>query len=208
MRAVKVDYIVTTACGDREAWSQKTPSRSKFIANRIEMLKDEILPAAVGFDSVIVVGRCHKDVELAHPDFTFLHLPPLIRDRVEAFRQREVASRWSNADILVVSADDHKLGEGFADKVRALDKEEWDIITPKRIHGITGEELNNGKEDGYHPWHCNVIRRSAWAMLPWTTIATLWCDIVLSRVHEELNFKTAWDMGLEVIDVEAAEDET
>ena len=108
----------------------------------------------------------------------------------------------------MVSADDHKLGEGFADKVRALAEEEWDIITPKRIHGITGEELNNGKEDGYHPWHCNVIKRQAWAMLPWTTIATLWCDIVMTRVHEELNLKTAWGMGLAVIDVEAAEDES
>jgi len=202
---MKLDYIITTACGDPEAWPQRTPSRIQPMQKRQELLRERILPAAVGFDNVIVVGRYPKELEEAFPDITFLHLPPLVRDRVEAFRQREVGSRWSTADTFVLGADDHALGPGFSDTLRDVLDEDWDILTPLRMHGLTGEVLNNGKEDGYSPWHLHVYKRHVWARLPWTTISTLWCDIALPRLYREHGFKMIWDDRLQVIDVEAAE---
>ena len=205
---MKIDYIITTATGDPNAWPQHTPSRVQPMQKRIELLRDRILPAAIGFDDIIVVGRCHGSIKDAHPDITYIHLPPLVRDRVEAFRQREVASRWSTADCFVLGADDHALCDDFVVKLREMMDEPWDILTPKRIHGITGEELNNGKEDGYSPWHLHVVRRHVWAQLPWTTVSTLWCDVAYPRIYADMNFKMEWSDELWSIDVEAEEHET
>lgn len=217
---MKIDLIITTCTGDPLAWPQRTPSRTLPAKARADLLIEKILPAAVGFDEVIMVGRIADEIYEAFPDITYIHLPALKRDRVEAFRQREAAARWSNADVFVLSADDHMLGEGFVETLRGsyLDKMAhkpssrkgealWDIITPQREHGITGAIMNNGKSEGYSPWHTQVIPRYVWAQLPFTGITVPSCDIVYSRIYKELGFKMIWPGDLVTIDVEATEEE-
>jgi hypothetical protein len=209
---VKISAIYTTACGDPSAQHQQGGGGiySKTIGSRLELLREHILPAALsqGIDEIIVCGRFPQGlVDKFGDDVIFITLPPLRLDRIEAFRQRECAARFSTGDILIASADDHMLGDGFVEILHGLVEEDWDILTPKREHGITGEELNNGREDGYSPWHCQVIKRHAWAMCPFTRVDTLWSDIVLPEHYEEMNLRMTWDDRLVAIDVEAAEDE-
>jgi hypothetical protein len=190
---VKISLIITTACGDERAWQQHGGGGlySATMYERQAMLRDKILPAAIQqeIDEIWVVGR------------------PMRIDRIEAFRQREVGARFSTGEILVCTADDHMLSDTFAADLRGVLTEDWDILTPKRLHGVTGETLNNGQEEGYSPWHCQVYRRWVWAMLPFTAYDTLWVDTVLPRMYEEIDAKLVWDDRLVCVDVEAKEGE-
>lgn len=206
---MKLSYIVTTACGDPAVAGQTGGQgiTGLHMNERERLLREEILPAAKGFDEVIVVGRFPEGMAADFPHVTFISIPALRRDRIEAFRQREVGSRWSTGDILVLSADDHKLGKGFAKKLREIAEEDWGILTPRRVHAKTNETLNNGVADRYSPWHCHVYRRFVWAQVPWTAFDTLWVDIVLPDLYEQLDIKMVWDDRLTCYDVEMAEGE-
>jgi hypothetical protein len=86
--------------------------------------------------------------------------------------------------------------------------EGWDILVPKRIHGITGEELNNGKAEGYMGGHTLVMKRAAWAQVPWTTVNPPRCwDIHMTRKWIEADLKIVWTDDLVSIDLEAKADE-
>jgi hypothetical protein len=206
---VRASYLLTTACGDHRVANTQYGGGgiySKTIGDRLALLRERILPAAVGQDlhEIIVCGRFPQSLVDEFDDtVTFITLPPQRLDRIEAFRQRECAGRFSTGDVLIASADDHMLTDGFVDTLRDIMSEEWDILTPKRVHGITNETLNNGENEGYSPWHVQCIKRHAWAMCPFVRVDTLWSDIVLPEHYKEMNLKMTWDDRLVVVDVEA-----
>jgi hypothetical protein len=210
---VRLSYIVTTASGDPAVAHQHGGGGiyAATLADRATLLREKILPATEGFDEVWVVGRYPQDLEDDFSDHVnFVHLAPLRRERIEAFRQREVGARFSTGDILVMSADDHALGKGFAKNLRKIVDEDWDLLTPRRVHALTGETLNNGSAEMYSPWHCQVYKRHVWAQVPFTSFDTLWVDILLTQKwfdDNEIDCKMVWDDRLEVLDVEAREDE-
>jgi len=210
---VKTSYILTTCCGDLNVAEQHGGGGiyAKTMSERAQLIHDEILPAALKqdppFDEMLVVGRFPQALVEAYPDVMWLFLPPERLDRIEAFRERECAARWSRGDILVLSADDHKLADDFTAQLRAIREEPWDLITPKRVHALTGQTLNNGLADGYSPWHCQVLRRSLWAQLPFTAYDTLWVDILLPERYKRLGAQMVWSDDLIVYDVEAQEGE-
>lgn len=184
------------------------------MSQRAELLCDEILPAAFiqDIDEIIVVGRYPDALPLLYPDddypqLQWLYLPPERLDRIEAFRQREVAARWSTSDVLIVSADDHRLAEDFTEVLRSKWDDDWDLITPKRLHAKTLNELNNGRDEGYSPWHTQVLRRSLWAQIPFTLYDTLWVDTIIPDTYKRHNMKMVWSDDLIVYDCEATEDE-
>jgi len=181
------------------------------MSERARLLDEEILPAAIAqdIDEIILVGRYPEALESKWKDrITMLTLPPMRLDRIEAFREREVGARWSTGDILIVSADDHKLTPDFISTLRSIADEDWDLITPRRVHGQNlTTELNNGRADCYSPWHVQVYRRPLWVQVPFTTYDTLWVDIVLPKLYDKLGAKMVWHDELTVIDVEAGPDE-
>ena len=213
MEAVRISRIISTACGDPDAYAQHGGGGiySATMYDRQRMLRDEILPAdiAEGYDEIWVVGRYPDDLQTEFSDaVNFVFLPPMRLNRIEAFRQRECGARFSTGDIMVVGADDHKVGTGFVQTLREIaDEDTWDVIQPKRVHGITGELLPDGQEEGYSPWHCQVYRRWVWCMCPFTGIDTLWCDIIWPTHYREIGAKLTWDDRLTIVDVEAKEGE-
>lgn len=215
---MKLSCIITTCCGDPAAWNQHTPSRRAPHKERARLLAEEILPTVVGFDEVIVAGRCDPAVLVAHPHVIYIHVPPEKRDRSEALRIRETATRYASGDIFVYLADDHCLAGNFAARIRQIAADEWDLITPQRIHDKTGKNLNNARptkegadwrldwQEGYSPLHCQVMRRSLWAAVPWTRVDTEWCDVPLTGYWKQHGI-LAWRDDLACYDVEASEDE-
>lgn len=208
---MKLSYILTTCCGDPLV-SEDFGGGGLYkmtMSQRAELLDQEILPAAIPqeIDEIIVVGRFPDVLRDKWDSVMWLTLPPERRDRIEAFRQREVAARWSTGDIFIMSADDHKLADDFVKVLRTKLDNDWSLITPRRLHGQNLTVLNNGQADGYSPWHAQVLRRELWAQLPFTAHDTLWVDTILTTVYEKLNAKMVWDDDLVVYDCEAADDE-
>jgi hypothetical protein len=211
---MKISYIITTACGDPYVSEQHGGGGlyKMTMSQRAELLDKEILPWAntqnvVDDIEIIIVGRYPEQLAKKWDGFQWLYVPPERRDRIEAFRQREIAARWSTGDILIVSADDHRLDEYFVEKLREIENDDWDLITPKRLHAKTNELLNNGRDEGYSPWHTQVLRRSLWAQVPFTLYDTLWVDIVIGTTYESIGAKMIWSDDLVVYDCEAEEDE-
>lgn len=218
-----ISYIITTCCGDPRVQDQSTPDREKTMNDRVDFLIDDILPAAQWADQVIVAGRCDPVVKWEWPSFDYIEIPPLRRWRTEAGHIREIASRYAIGDILVYTPDDHKLDVQFTTILRtelALDKK-WDVISPMRIHGKTGEELNNGhekfaKSDGrpnpleaYMGWHGNILRRHAWAQVPWDFqgVEVDYQDIPMTRAWIKAGLSLMWTDKLKIYDIEASADE-
>jgi hypothetical protein len=213
---MKISMVITTCSGDPDAFQQQGGGGiySATMYDRQRMLREELLPAAIaeGMDEIWVVGRYPKEIESEfEDDVNFVFLPPMRLNRIEAFRERECGARFSTGDLLVMSSDDHKVGPGFGTTLREIyDEDTWDIIQPKRIHGITGEELPDGRGEqfpDYSPWHLQCYRRWVWAMNPFTAIDTLWCDIDYPPIYEQIGAKLTWDERLVCIDVEAKEGE-
>jgi len=197
-----IDLILNTACLDPAIRNHTNPFRTRRYGERTQILEDT-LNRVQGFDTVYVVG-VYKEGE----GYTYLHMSPKYRDRRDALWQRDLGARHSLADILVFCHDDHVPSDDFTDILRKkyLDAE-WDILVPARFHGTTGEVLNNGKEDGYMGGHCFVMRRSAWAEVPFTVIDTEFWDTSLSRIWLANDFKMLWVDDLKHYDMEAFEHE-
>ena len=209
---MKISCIISTAAGDPNAWTQHGGGGiySATMYDRQRMLREEILPAAIeeGFEEIFLVGRFPREFEEEFKDtVTTIFLPPERLNRIEAFRERECGARFATGDVFVMSSDDHKVGKGFGATLKEIEDEDWDVIQPKRIHGIEGVELADGKEEGYSPWHLQVYRRWVWSMVPFSKLDTLWCDILFPRIYERIGAKLVWDDRLVCIDVEAKEGE-
>jgi hypothetical protein len=215
---LSVSLIITTACGDPLVAEQRGGhGQGQVHARRIEFLNERILPAALELgelDEVIVAGRPSNELRDL-PDVTYLWVPPARRDRSEALHIREIATRYSTGDILIYTADDHALSEDFVGNMPTWD---WDILTPVRINGADGNEMNSGDPaskwhnfGGYSPAHCQVLKRHVWAGMNekgWMNIEGLeaW-DIPISTFWRNLGFELKWTDEIHAVDLEAREGE-
>jgi hypothetical protein len=181
--------------------------------SRIKLLKNKILPKALsaGFDEIFVAGRPDDSLVGAFPKIMFLHIEPLTRTREEALHIREVATRYATGDILTYMADDHSVANSFVENMPTW---EWDVLTPQRIHGITKQELNNGRPDGpwknwngYSPAHCQILKRRVWAQTPWESLHLTPWDVSMTRLWREMRFKVVWTDEIKCVDLEIQKDQ-
>lgn len=160
-----------------------------------------------GFDEVIVAGVFNPELGNKFQSVRFVSVPPTVENRWDALMQREVGARFASGDILVFCHDDHSPansldGIPFAATLKTLG-EEWDILVPKRKHKQTGEELTNGRLEGYMGGHCYAMRRAAWATVPLTNAPNEFWDTFLTQVWLNLGFKIVWTDKLVHVDLEA-----
>lgn len=204
---MRTSLIINTASLDARVNAGRNPWRSAGYQSRYRLLKDRVLPAALtqGFDEIFVCGAFE-----AGDGYEYIPVEPRYRDRRDALWQREMGGRYATGDVLVWLHDDHLVADNFVDVLRTeyLSNDSWDLLIPKRLHGITGQELNNGKSDNYMGGHCLVMRRGLWARCPWTMLDTIFWDTSMTRVWREAGGRLIWSDSLIHIDVEAAENET
>lgn len=210
---MRISYIINSAASDPWVHGQN-PHRIAGYKQRAALLRDRVLPAAIkqGFDEIIVAG-CFE----AGDGYRYLPVPPRYRDRRDALVQREAGARHSTGDILVFGHDDHALEDSFGNRLRMwialVLNPPWDLLIPKRIHGITGAELNNGfnkkhPERSYMGGHCLVMKRWLWAAVPWTLLDTEFWDTSLTREWKAAGGKLVYADDLIHVDVEATADES
>lgn len=203
---MKIDLIINTAALDPAIRNHTNPFRNRRYGERAEILEDT-LTRVQGFDMVYAVG-VYKPGE----DYEYLHMPPKFRDRRDALWQRDLGARNSVADILVFCHDDHAPDDDFADTLRSAYEVDFDILVPKRIHKLTGEELNNGgprfEDHPYMGGHCFVMSRAAWAEVPFTTVDTEFWDTSLSRIWTAAGLEIRHVDNLTHFDLEAYEHES
>ena len=201
----KISLILNTASKD-PALQGTNIFRGTPYSARYGLLKDRILSSVCdsGFDEVIVCGVFEEG-----PGYRYVPMAPKRRDRRDALHQRDLGAAYATGDILVFCHDDHAPAHDFAEKLQVLaDDQSWDILVPKRLHGITDAELNNGRADAYMGGHCLAMRRWLWAEVPWTSVDTEWWDISLSRLWREAGAKIVWNDTLIHYDLEATECES
>lgn len=222
MTDAKLSLIVNTAALDPRIGGRSNPHRRSRYMNREHLLRDEILPAVreQDWDEVLVVGQWEPG-----EGYEYIEMEPRYRDRRDALWQRDLGFRASTGDILTFCHDDHRPGDGYAEKLRNLIDDpsfpEWDILVPKRIHAETGEEMNNGhpkwsaldgrpmefRKDGYMGGHCCTFRRWVPARIPWTTLDTEFWDTEMSRIWRQAGAEMVFAEDLVHLDLEAAADE-
>lgn len=205
---MRISYIINTAASDPRVNTVGNPYRSAGYQRRYDLLKEKVLPAALtqGFDEILVSG-CFEEGN----GYTYVTVPPRYRDRRDALWQREIGARYATGDILVFGHDDHMLAPDFYDSLLNwclhAKLPPWDLLIPRRIHGITGAELNNGKDEDYMGAHVLVMKRWLWAEVPWTLLNTIFWDTSMTREWRAAGGKLVWADDLIHIDVEATEEE-
>lgn len=205
----KYAWICTTCIGDPAAWNQLggAGTTSMAMRERKELLEQKIIPAALeqGFDDLIVGGRTGQETCDMFPDVTFVEIKPHYLDRREAFHIRDVCTEfYTDADVIVYQADDHMLGPDFLKKLKATRKA-WAVLTPRRLHGVTGEDLNNGGADGYSGYHCHAFRRWVWEKVPFMSVDLHAADVSMSRMWREVGAVMLWPDEPTVTDLEIPE---
>ena len=204
---MRISLCINTAASDPLVNTNSNWYRKAGYGARYGILKEKMLPVALqqGFDEVIVAGVFEEG-----DGYQYVPVPPRYRDRRDALWQREMGARYATGDILVFSHDDHSLEDNFRYNLAAVwgrTTHTWDLIIPRRIHGITGAELNNGKETGYMGGHALVMKRWLWAQVSWTSVDSEWWDTSMTRLWKEAGGKLVWAEDLVHIDVEATEEE-
>lgn len=200
---MKLSLIINTASLDPYVAARHNMYRKAQYGTRAALLRERVLPSAVGFDEVLVVGQFEGG-----DGYRYVEFKPRFRDRRDALWQREMGARVSTGDILVFAHDDHAMGDGFADTLRGMvDDESWDLLCPQRVHGITGDTLNNGEGNDYMGAHALVMRRWLWAAVPWNSLNTEYWDTSMTRLWREAGGHIVWTDQLQHIDVEATADE-
>ena len=95
----------------------------------------------------------------------------------------------------LVCNDDHRFGPSFADAVRAVADEPWDVLVPNRFteRDTARIPLNNGERAGYCGGHAGVFRRELIARLPWSAGPhdRLW-DLHMSCVQRAMGARFVW----------------
>jgi len=222
----KTSLIINTACMDPLVRPNVNPYRSETYATRKDLILETVSKLKGQYDEIIIAGTFEPG-----DGYTYIEVYPHYRDRRDALYQREYGARHSSGDVLVFCHDDHTPAEDFALQLRRHYLEgyacnltddapnpdckcgkwhrppEWDLIIPKRIHGLTGEELNNGKADDYMGGHCLVMRRSLWAEVSWLSVDTEFWDVSMTRLWREAGGILLWSDHLVHIDLEATEHE-
>ena len=206
---MKTSYIINTACLDPLA-DGGNPHRSAKYRERHTLLTQRVLPAALeqGFDEIIVAGSFESGA-----GYRYIRVDPRCRDRRDALYQREAGARHATGDILVFGHDDHRLADNFCATLHTCGVDGWDLLVPKRIHGITGATLNNGFEDApggqsYMGGHVLVMKRWLWAEVPWTACDTEFWDTSMTRLWQEAGAKIVFSTDLIHMDVEAGPNES
>lgn len=202
---MRISYIINTASLDPWASASSNEHRSAGYRERYRLLKEQVLPAALeqGFDEIIVAGSFEEG-----PGYHYIPVAPRCRDRRDALWQREIGARHSTGDVLVFGHDDHKVGEDFAHYIHIEPPAEpWDLLIPRRVHGITGEDMNNGRLGDYCGGHVMVLKRWLWAQVPWTSIDGEYWDKSLTRMWREAGAKIVFADDLTHIDIEASASE-
>jgi hypothetical protein len=187
----KISLIINTACADSVVGKKASPAHNALYEARQEILRKETIPRAKDFDEVIVAGVFPDEFRKEFPRVRFVPVPPQKRDRWDALLQRDVGARFATGDVLVFCHDDHAPGETLPDLCRNL-YPEVDILVPKRIHLATGEEINNGREQGYMGGHCYAMRRWIWAEVPLTSAPDEYWDIYLTPVWQKAGARIVW----------------
>lgn len=208
---MKLSLIINTCVAHEGAGQTGNLYRSAPYTARLALLKDRILPTVLtsGWDEIFVSGGVPISLaeEFRDPRLTFLAMPPAKGNRWDALIQREIAARHSTGDILCFSHDDHLPPK--AEEVQyAAEDLVWDILVPKRIHGVTGATMNNGKADGYMGGHSYLMRRSAWATYPLTKAPDEWWDLYMTNIWKSLGLSIVWTDALTHVDLEAKEGES
>ena len=196
--------IINTACGDAHVAGQKNPYRSRRYGERAELLRAAILPRAIdgGFDDIIVAGIFPQTLSEAFDELLWIKVPPQRHNRWDGLFQREVGARFASGDLLTFCHDDHAPQKDYATEMRQIDYD-WDIIVPERIHGITGESMNNGKDEGYMGGHCYTMKRWLWASMPLTSAPDEWWDIWFTPKWLQLGAEIVWEDSIQHFDMEA-----
>lgn len=196
---MRTSLIINTACGDPMA--QEVPTRAALYKDRYEYLKRIVNEFGPVCDEVIVAGKIpdgkldgvHKYIELVGG----------YGDRRDALLQREMGARASTGDALIFTHDDH-LPQWSRPDIEAECNNEWDILVPARVHGVTAELLNNGREAGYMGGHTLVMRRDLWISIPWTSVVPARCwDLPMTNVWQKAGATIAFSDILKSIDLEA-----
>jgi hypothetical protein len=199
---VKVSLIINTACGDPRIAGERNPWREYTYGDRVEMVH-RIVKECTDFDEIIVAGVFEPSAEGL---YTYVSITQQYGDRRDALLQREIGARHATGDVLVFTHDDHLPQAPW--NLHVLEEDGWDILVPKRIHGITGEELNNGKAEGYMGGHTLCMKREAWAAVPWlTAIPPRTWDIPMTRIWRDAGLEIVWTDELISVDLEARENE-
>ena len=203
---VKISLILNTACLDPIVASKSNTYRDAKYLSRADMLESTLAVVCVdGYDEVIVAGNYKLG-----PGYKYIEVPPHSRTRADGLIQREVGARHSVGDILVFCHDDHLPAGNFPDILRqhyGYNQNQSDLLIPKRIHNLNGEELNNGKADDYMGGHCLAMHRSLWAEVPWTMTGLIFWDVTQTRLWREAGATLVWHDELIHYDLEATEDE-
>ena len=211
---MKISLIINSAACDPLVNASGNRYRATGYSERYRILKEKVLPAALSqdFDEVFVCGSFE-----AGKGYEYIPLDPRYRDRRDALWQREMGARYATGDVLVFSHDDHALDSNFnnelylhwcgVDESKAPLAQPWDLLIPRRTHGITGATLENGKTAGYMGGHALVMKRWLWARVGWLSVDTEWWDVSLSRLWREAGGKLVHCEDLIHVDMEATEAE-
>jgi len=195
-----VSLIINTAIAAPHAAQSGNPFRSASYADRealIERILDQGLPEALEK----IVSGSYKPSLVDPPAYTYLDVPPIYGDRRDALVQREMGARLSVGDFLVFTHDDH-LPNFHASDIPEPD--DWDILVPKRVHGVTGEELSNGRDEDYMGGHTLIMTREAWVRVPWLAVLPERCwDLFLTELWRTAGLQIKWTDDLISVDLEA-----
>lgn len=200
----KLSLIINTAAKD-PALKGSNVFRQAAYSSRYEIMHTKILPVVrdAGFDEIIVCG-CFEEGQ----GYRYVPMQPKRRDRRDALHQRDLGAAHSTGDILIFCHDDHAPAPDFAEQLRLVaDDTGWDLLVPRRLHGVTNGEMNNGRIDNYMGGHCLAMRRWLWAEVPWTSVDTEWWDKTMTRLWREAGGKIVWSDALIHYDLEAAGNE-
>lgn len=170
--------------------------------HRKKLVYEHVMPSVFKqpFDDVILVGDWEDGPgERWH----YLRVPPMTRTTNDALVKRDVGTLATTADILVYLCDDHLLAPPFADELRKVCREPWDVLVPNRFDR-NYRRLNMGEREGYCGGHAGVFRRRVIQQRPWSSMPhhRNW-DLLASGVQQNngARFTFCPRAGIDIIDL-------
>lgn len=189
--------VVINTCA---ASPRQTPSSTGILHSaRAYALRNFIIPYYQhhpAVDELIVVGEWEPG------QYLYLHQPSEHFNWNDALVQRQRGFLASSSPWVLFTHDDHwcELPQGWADRA-------YDVVVPDRwtrLRNGTGEQINNGRNDGYIMGHCAFFRRAVIDACPWDVIPPskrIW-DVLHTRMVMDAGFHIHWDDHIRCWDVE------
>ena len=138
--------------------------------------------------------------------YRVIDVPPVTSNILDVLRQRQAGLIHATGDILVFQSDDHIVFDDLnlvEPLMRALDA---DVLVPSRWTRIRGipEPLNDGRREGYAPFHCAAYRRRVLDECPWMVAdgEPISLDVRHSNAMKLAGFRIVWTDELQVYDIE------